>query len=200
VQQYLDLLGVDQVSIPSSAEHDTTQDATADFTSGKAAMMMGQSNTTAYIAANGMAESDYGIAPLPIEAPLPPGGERVNSHVAGINIAAFKDKNTDAALKFINFMTSKAEQVKLNKAYGSLPVTAEAAADPAFQVPTTKTFLDVLANTSAPMPMVTNESQFETTVGSALKDLVAQIVGGKPVTENDVQAALSAAQQKLGGS
>ncbi|MDT7642243.1 MAG: multiple sugar transport system substrate-binding protein [Pseudonocardiales bacterium] len=111
VQQYLDLLGVDQVSIPSSAEHDTTQDATADFTSGKAAMMMGQSNTTAYIAANGMAESDYGIAPLPIEAPLPPGGERVNSHVAGINIAAFKDKNTDAALKFINFMTGKAEQV-----------------------------------------------------------------------------------------
>ncbi|HEX4249248.1 MAG TPA: sugar ABC transporter substrate-binding protein [Pseudonocardia sp.] len=200
VKQYLDLMGVDQVSIPSSAEHDTTQDATADFTSGKAAMMMGQSNTTAYIAANGMAESDYGIAPLPIESPLPPGGEQVNSHVAGINIAAFKDKNTDGALKFINFMTSKAEQVKLNQAYGSLPVTSEAAADPAFQGPTTKTFLDVLANTSAPMPMVTNESQFETTVGSAIKDLVAQIVGGKPVNENDVQAALSAAQQKLGGS
>jgi multiple sugar transport system substrate-binding protein len=200
VKQYLDLMGVDQVSIPSSAEHDTTQDATADFTSGKAAMMMGQSNTTAYIAANGMPESDYGVATLPIESPLPAGGERVNSHVAGINIAAFKDKNTDGALKFINFMTGKAEQVKLNNAYGSLPVTHEAAADPAFQSPTVKTFLDVLANTSAPMPMITNESQFETTVGSAVKDLVAQIVGGRTVTDSDVQAALSAAQQKLGGS
>lgn len=128
--------------------------------------------------------------------------ERINSHVAGINIAAFSnknsgDKNTEAALKFIDFMTGKNEQVKLNKEYGSLPVTRDAAADPAFQGATTKIFLDVLANTSAPMPMVTNESQFETTVGSAIKGLVAQIVGGRPVTEADVQAALATAQQKL---
>jgi len=47
------------------------------------------------------------------------------------------------------------------------------------------------------MPMVTNESQFETTVGGAIKDLTTQIVGGKTITEGDVQAALSAAQQKL---
>ena len=197
VKQYLDFMSADKVVTPSSAEHDTTQDAVADFTAGRAAMIMGQSNTTAYISVAGMAPDAYGLAPLPIESPLPPGGERVNSHVAGINIAAFKDKNTEAALKFINFMTSKAEQVKINQAYGSLPVTQEAAADPAFQGPTTKIFLDVLANTSAPMPMVTNESQFETTVGGAIKDLTTQIVGGKTITEGDVQAALSAAQQKL---
>jgi multiple sugar transport system substrate-binding protein len=197
VKQYLDLIGVNKVAVPSSAEHDTTQDATADFAAGRAAMLMGQTNTTAYIAAAGMPESDYGVAPLPFEVPAPPGAERVNSHVAGINIAAFKDKNTEAALKFINFMTGKDEQVKINKKYGSLPVTKDAAADPAFQGPTTKIFVDVLANTSAPMPMITNESQFETTVGSAIKDLVAQIVGGKPVTEGDVQAALATAQQKL---
>ncbi|WP_211261427.1 ABC transporter substrate-binding protein [Pseudonocardia acaciae] len=197
VKQYLDLIGVHKVTIPSSAEHDTTQDATADFAAGRAAMMMAQTNTTEYIAATGMPAGDYGVAPLPFEVPPPPGAERVNSHVAGINIAAFKDKNTEAALKFIDFMTGRDEQVKLNKAYGSLPVTKDAATDPAFQGPTTKIFLDVLATTSAPMPMVTNESQFETTVGSAVKDMVARIVGGKPVSEADVQAALATAQQKL---
>jgi multiple sugar transport system substrate-binding protein len=199
VKQYLDLLGTAKVATPSSVEHDNTQDAVGDFTSGRAAMVMGQTNTTGYIADSGMSASDYGVTPLPILSPLPPGGQRVNSHVAGINIAAFKDKNTEGALKFINFMTSKAEQVKLNQAYGSLPVTQEAAADPAFQTPTIKTFIDVLANTSEPMPMVTNESQFETTVGGAIKDLITQIVGGKAVTDDDVRAALSSAQQKLVG-
>jgi multiple sugar transport system substrate-binding protein len=47
--------------------------------------------------------------------------------------------------------------------------------------------------------MVTNESQFETTVGGAIKDLITQIVGGKAVTDDDVRAALSSAQQKLVG-
>jgi multiple sugar transport system substrate-binding protein len=198
VQQYINLLGTDKVAIPSSAEHSTTADAAADFTSGKAAMMMSQTGTTATIAAAGMAESDYGVAPMPILDPLPAGGERVNSHVAGINIAAFKDKNTDAALKLINFLTGKEEQVKLNKAFGSLPVTQEAATDAAFQGATTKVFLDVLATTSAPMPMIPNESQFETTVGSAIKEMLASIAGGKPVSDADIRSALSAAQQKLG--
>ena len=198
IHQYLNLLGTDKVAIPSSAEHARTADSVADFTSGKAAMMMAQTNTTAAIAAGGMAESDYGVAPMPILDPLPAGGERINSHVAGINIAAFKEKNTEAGLKLINFLTSKDEQVKLNKTYGSLPVTKDAVPDPAFQGATTKTFLDVLATTSAPMPMVSNESQFETTVGQAMKEMIGKIAGGGTVTEADVQAALVAAQQKLG--
>lgn len=198
IHQYLQLLGTDKVAIPSSAEHTRTPDAVADFTSGKAAMIMAQSNTTAAIAAGGMAESDYGVAPMPFLDPMPAGGERINSHVAGINIAAFKDKNTDAALKLINFLTSKEEQVKLNKTYGSLPVTKDAATDPAFQSANNKIFLDVLGTTSAPMPMVTNESQFETTVGSAMKEMISKIAGGGSVSEADVQTALVAAQQKLG--
>ncbi|WP_279583299.1 extracellular solute-binding protein [Fodinicola feengrottensis] len=200
VKQYLDLLGADKIAIPSSAEHGATQDAVADFTGGRASMIMAQTNTTASIAKGGMPTSDYGVAPMPIESPLPAGGERVNSHVAGINIAAFKDKNTEAALKFINFMTSTTEQISLNKTYGSLPVVKGAASDAAFQGATTKTFVDVLSTTSAPMPMVTNESQFETTVGAALKELIAQSATGKVLTDTDVKNALTSAQQKLATS
>ncbi|HEY4460358.1 MAG TPA: sugar ABC transporter substrate-binding protein, partial [Pseudonocardiaceae bacterium] len=100
---------------------------------------------------------------------------------------------------FINYMTSTPVQVDLNKTYGSLPVVSGATTDAAFQTPTKKVFIDVLRDSSAPMPMVTNESQFETTVGAALKDLVAQLASGKTISTNDVKAALTAAQQKLSG-
>lgn len=197
VQEYIDFLGKDKVATPSSAEHATTTDAIGDFTSGKAAMLMGQNNTSAGIKANGMKMSEYGVAPLPFPDPMPPGGKRINSHVAGINIAAFKDQNENAAVKFIKFMTSKDEQVTLNKKFGALPVTHEAAKTPGFQTKRNKVFVDVLANTSAPMPMITNESQFETTVGNGMKDLIAQAATGEQVSSADVKQALSEAQEKM---
>lgn len=197
VQQYIDFLAKDKVATPSSAEHATTTDAISDFTSGKAAMIMGQNNTAAGIKANGMDPSEYGVAPLPFPDPMPPGGKRVNSHVAGINIAAFKDQNDPDALKFIKFMTSKDEQVTLNKKFGALPVTHDAAKAPAFQTKQNKVFVDVLAHTSAPMPMIPNESQFETTVGNGMKDLIADAATGKQVTPADVKQALSEAQEKM---
>jgi multiple sugar transport system substrate-binding protein len=197
VQQYVDLISKYKVATPSSAEHTTTTDAIPDFAKGKASMLLGQNNTAAGIQADGMKASDYGVAPIPIVSPLPPGGQRINSHVAGINIAAFKGKNESAALKFIKFMTSKPEQVTLNKQYGALPVTKEASSDPTFQTADNKVFVDVLAQTSAPMPMVPNESQFETTVGNGMKDLIAQAATGKPVTSADVQKTLADAQEKM---
>lgn len=197
VQQYVDLISRYKVATPSSAEHTTTTDAIPDFAKGKAAMLLGQNNTAAGIQANGMKASEYGVAPIPILSPLPPGGQRINSHVAGINIAAFKGKNESAALKFIKFMTSKAEQVKLNKQFGALPVTKEASSDPTFQTPENKVFVDVLAETSAAMPMVPNESQFETTVGNGMKDLIAKAATGKTVTATDVQKSLAEAQEKM---
>ena len=199
IRQYLNLLAADKVTTPGSVENSTTPEAVTDFTAGRAAMIMGQTGVITAIATNGMQPSAYGVAPLPILDPLPPGGEQINSHVAGINIAAFKDKNTDGALKFINFMTGKAEQVRINQKYSALPVTSDAATDPIFQNPTTKIFLDVLKTTSAPMPMVTNEAQFETTVGSGVSSLIAQLVGGKTITDDDIKATLTAAQQKLTG-
>ncbi|MQA77411.1 MAG: extracellular solute-binding protein [Streptosporangiales bacterium] len=202
IQQYVDLLGKHKVATPSSAEHTTTTDAIADFTSGKASMLMGQNNTAAGIEAGGMKADEFGVAPIPIVSPLPPGGEKINSHVAGINIAAFSGKNEEGALKFVDFMTSKDTQVSLNKSFGALPVTQEASQHPDFQTPENKVFVDVLAKTAAPMPMIANESQFETTVGNGMKDLIARAATGKSVTDADVRKTLENAQEKMksGGS
>lgn len=197
VQQYIDFLAEDEIATPSSAEHATTNDALADFTSGEAAMILAQNNTATGIKANGMKASEYGVAPMPMPAELPPGGQRINSHVAGINIAAFKGENEDEALQLINFLTSKDQQVTLNEQFGALPVTKEAAKAPEFQTPRNKVFVDVLANTSAPMPMIPNESQFETTVGNGMKDLIASAATGDEVTAADVEKALAEAQQKM---
>lgn len=199
VQEYIDFLGKDKIATPSSAEHATTNDALADFTSGEAAMILAQNNTATGIKANGMKAKEYGVAPMPMPMPaqLPPGGQRINSHVAGINVAAFKGENEDAALKLIDFMTSKEEQVTLNQQFGALPVTVEASEAPEFQTARNKVFVDVLAKTSAPMPMIPNESQFETTVGNGMKDLIAQAATGDPVNTAEVRKSLSAAQEKM---
>lgn len=197
VQEYIDFLGKDKIATPSSAEHATTNDALVDFTSGKAAMILAQNNTASGIKANGMKTSEYGVAPMPMPATFPPGGQRINSHVAGINVAAFQGENEDEALKLVDFLTSKDEQVTLNEQFGALPVTSEASEAPEFQTANNKVFVDVLAKTSAPMPMIPNESQFETTVGNGMKDLIAQAATGKPVTTADVRRSLDDAQQKM---
>jgi len=113
-------------------------------------------------------------------------------------MSIFQDKNTDAALKFVNFMTSPQEQVILNKAYGSLPVVAEAAKDATFQTPNNKVYNQVLAETAATLPMIPNESQFETTIGQALRNLFAQAAQGKPADDAAIRSALKAAQQQMG--
>lgn len=198
VYQYLDLLN-QGLATPSSAEHSVTAEAVTDFTAGRAAMLMGQNNVTANIADNGMSEDAYGVAPLPFPAQLPPGGQRINSHVAGINIAVFRDAHEEAALEFVEFLTSREQQITLNQAFGSLPVTHEAAHEPEFSTGNNAVFVDVLMNTAAPMPMVPNESQFETTVGTAMQELIAQIATGDPVTLEEVRQALQDAEQNMTG-
>ncbi|WP_432562307.1 ABC transporter substrate-binding protein [Kineococcus sp. SYSU DK003] len=198
LKQYLDLMATEKVVNVSAAEHPTTNDMIGDFTSGKAAMFMAQNNAEATIAANGMSADQYGVVPIPLLDPLPAGGQRVNSHVAGINISVFADSdNTDGALQFVEFMTSTEEQVVLNQAFGSLPVTQEAAADPAFATENLEVFNSVLAETAAPMPMIPNESQFETTVGQAMQGLFGRIATGQTVGEAEIADALDQAQQQM---
>nr|WP_276610686.1 sugar ABC transporter substrate-binding protein [Kineococcus siccus] len=200
IQQYLALMSTDRVVSPSAAEHPTTNDMIADFTSRKAAMFMGQNNSEATILSNGMTVDDYGVAPIPILDPLPAGGQRVNSHVAGINISVFADsENTEGALKLVQFLTSPEEQVVLNQKFGSLPVVAEAASDAAFQTENLKTFNAVLSDTAAPLPMIPNESQFETTVGQAMQDLFGRIATGQPAGTAEITRALEGAQQQMAG-
>jgi multiple sugar transport system substrate-binding protein len=200
VTRYLDLMAVDKIVNPGNAEYAENQSVT-DFATGKAAMLLWQA-AAGNLKSHGMTPDQYGLAPVPFPAAAPAGGKHVDSMVAGINLAVFANtKHKDAALKFVGFMTSDAEQTILNKTYGSLPSVKTAYTDPAFQTPDLKTFQNILATTAAPLPAVPEESQFETLVGTAMKELFADIAAGKPVTADTVRAKLSAAnaQVKAGG-
>jgi multiple sugar transport system substrate-binding protein len=55
----------------------------------------------------------------------------------------------------------------------------------------------VLRTTAAPLPQVPEESQFETLVGTAMKELFADAANGKAITDDAVLQKLSQAQQQV---
>jgi multiple sugar transport system substrate-binding protein len=200
LKRYIDFMAVDKIVNPSDAEYSNNQ-SVSDFASGKAGMLLWQAADTT-LKSRGMTADDYGVAPIPFEEPVPAGGKHVNSMVAGINLAVFQNtKNKDAALKFVKFMTSDAEQIALNKTYGSMPTVQSAYSDAAFKTDEVKVFQQILATTAAPLPAVPEESQFETLVGTVMKNLFADAASGKPVTAATIKTQLSAAnaQVKAGG-
>ena len=196
IKRYIDLMAADKIVNPSNAEYAQNQ-AVSDFANRKAAMLLWQA-VGSNLKSQNMNPDEYGVAPVPFLASPPSGGKKVNSMVAGINMAVFKHtKEKDAALQFVKFMTSDEEQVILNKTYGSLPPIKTVASDPAFAQPEQKVLQEVLASSAAPLPQVPEESQFETLVGTAMKELFADAAGGKPITEDAVKAKLTQAQQQL---
>lgn len=200
IKRYLDFMAVDKIVNPSNAEYAANQ-SLSDFANGKAGMLLWQAAASG-LASQGMTEDEYGLAPVPFPATTPAGGKKVNSMVAGINLAVFENtEHKDAALQFVKFMTADKTQISLNKTYGSLPSVQSAYSDPAFQTASVKTFQDILANTAAPMPAVPEESQYETLVGTAMKALFADIAGGKNVGEAEIRSRLADAtkQVKAGG-
>ncbi len=198
VKQYLDLMSADKVVDPSDAEYLNDSDVLKDFAAGRFGMMMIQSYATTGIQENGMKASGFGVAPIPVPDPLPAGGRKVSSHVAGINVGVFKNTgNKDGALKLVEFLTSPKEQTILNGAFGDLPVVADAYQDPKFRTPEIQTFKQVLANAAETMPMIPQEAQFETLVGNAVKQLIADAAAGRPVDDQTIMSRLSAADKKM---
>jgi multiple sugar transport system substrate-binding protein len=198
VKQYVDLMATQKVVNPSNAEYLNDADMLKDFAGGKAAMMMIQSYAPKGLAENGMKAGEFGVVPIPAPDPLPPGGHKVSSHVAGINIGVFKNtKNKDGALKLIDFLTSPEEQKILDTQLGPLPVVQQAYDDPKFQTPEIKTFRDILANASETLPMIPQEAQFETLVGNTVKQLIADAAAGRPVDDRTIQSRLAAANKKM---
>ncbi|MEV6421159.1 sugar ABC transporter substrate-binding protein [Streptomyces sp. NPDC051662] len=196
VKQYIDFMAKDKIIAPGNAEYAQNQ-SLQDFAKGKTAMVLWQAAATTF-ASQGMKPEDWGVAPVPVASGTPGTGQNLNSMVAGINIAVFKNtKNIDGAKKFVKFMTSDAEQTLLNKTFGAVPPVKAAQDDPAFSAPDVKVLRDTLATSAAPLPQVANESQFETTVGTAVKGLFADAAAGKPVTTESVKAALTKAQQQM---
>ncbi len=198
VKQYVDFIAADKIAAPGNAEYAANQSVT-DFATGKAAMLMWQS-AGANLKSHGMNPDDIGVVPVPAPAGAT-GAKATTSMVAGINLAVFKNtKNTDGALKFVKFMTSTEESTLLNKTYGSIPPVKDAQSDPAFGTPELKTISGVLASSAAPLPQVASESQFETLIGTAVKNLLAAAAAGKPTTDDSVKAELTKAQQQMPAS
>ena len=199
VKQYVDFLASDGIVNKGDAEYAQQQTIT-DFATGKAAMMMWQS-AAATIKSHGMSTDEYGVVPVPTETAGATGDAAVTSMVAGINVGVFADTSHKAAsIQLVKFLTSDAEQKALNGAYGSLPPVTAVQSDPAFQTSDLKTLSTVLSNSAAPLPMVADESQYETAVGTAVKDLLADAASGKAVTDESVKAALQKAQDTMPAS
>jgi multiple sugar transport system substrate-binding protein len=199
VKQMIDFMQADKITNPSDAQYSNGTEALNDFATGKTSMVIWQA-AAGSLAKLGMSAADIGVAPVPLPSPMPAGGKMVTSMVAGINMAIFKDtKNMSDALKFVKFMTSTPVQESLNQTYGSLPAVSAAYSDPAFHTQAVNTFRSILTSSAAPMPPVPQESQFETTVGTAIIHLYANAATGKPVTSSMIAQALALAQQQLGG-
>ncbi|GHE05649.1 extracellular solute-binding protein [Streptomyces alanosinicus] len=196
VRSYVDLMAKDKTIPAGDAEYAQNQ-SVSDFVKGKQAMLLWQS-AGANLTSQGMSADAYGIAPVPVISGKPGPGTQVDSAVMGINMAVFKNThNLDGATQFVKFMTSDAEQKILNKAYSSIPPVTSAQSDPAFGTPATAVLKNTLAASAAALPQVASESQFETTVGTAVKNLFADAAAGRAVTTDSVRAELQKAQQQM---
>jgi multiple sugar transport system substrate-binding protein len=197
VKQYVDLLSQEKVVNPSAAQYTDSAQAAGDFARGNAAMYMAQTSGINVLNKNGMTPDQYGIVPIP----APAGGTKISSFVAGTNISIFKNtKHLDAALKFVQFMTSDEEQKILNKAYTTQPTVK--GADAAFTDDQEKldVFTKVLAEQAKPLPLIPGIQAFQANVGGAVVSLIGKAATGSAVSEADVTAALEEAQQKMGAS
>ncbi|MFI9494822.1 MULTISPECIES: ABC transporter substrate-binding protein [Streptomyces] len=196
VKQYVDLMAKDKIIAPGNAEYAQNQ-SLSDFAKNKTAMVLWQT-ASATFTSQGMDESEWGVVPAPVQSGKPGQGTGVNSMVAGINMAVFGNtKNLDGAKDFVKFMTSDKEQIVLNKAYGSIPPVKAAQEDGAFGTFALSPLREALATSAAALPQVPEESQFETVVGTAVKELFADAAAGRPVTTESVKAKLEKAQQQM---
>ncbi|MFE5711861.1 ABC transporter substrate-binding protein [Streptomyces sp. NPDC056501] len=196
VKQYVDLMATQKIVAPGNAEYAQNQ-SLSDFAKNKTGMLLWQTPSQTF-ASQGMTPEEWGVVPAPVPSGKPGAGKQTNSMVAGINMAVFKNtKNLDGALKFVKFMTSDGEQVILNKTYGSVPPVKGAQKDPSFADPSLDVIRETLASSAAALPQVPEESQFETVVGTAVKELFADAAAGRPVTTESVRAKLDKAQQQM---
>ncbi|MEU9193095.1 ABC transporter substrate-binding protein [Streptomyces hundungensis] len=196
VKQYVDLMAKDKIVNQSNAEYAQNQ-SLSDFAKGRTGMVLWQT-ASATFKSMGMKDSEWGVTAAPVQSGAPGSGAQTNSMVAGINMAVFKNThNLDGAAQFVKFMTSDEEQKLLNTTYGSIPPVKAAQLDPAFNAQGTAVLRQTLAGSAQALPQVADESQFETAVGTAVKDLFADAAAGRAVTTESVRAKLQKAQQQM---
>lgn len=200
IQQYLDLMS-DGLVNPSDAQQTGGTQQTSEFAHNKAGMIMVQNGTISSLASLGMKPSQYGVVPIPAPSPLPSGGKNLASFVAGTNIAVFKNTpHVDAAIKFVKFMTSSAEQQILDKKYQLLPVLSGAPDTFLSDQTMAHTFSDILNTKAEPLPVGSNITAYEQAVGAQMVTLMGKAATGTKISASDIQSALQAAQAAMPAS
>ncbi|MGG5753478.1 extracellular solute-binding protein [Zafaria sp. Z1313] len=194
VAEWVDLMGTHKVMSPSDAEMTNGADAVANLIDGRAAMVFNQNPVKNFTARD---FEDWGVAPMPLVDGNATGDRAVMSFAAGSNVSVFKNSDSkDAAYQLVAHLTDTEEQVYLNDAYTSLPTVADAYDAEEFQNESAKLKEKTLADHAQPMPLVAQEGQMETLVGTAVKNLFAQAATGT-VTRADVERALTDAQNQM---
>ena len=97
----------------------------------------------------------------------------------------------------VPFPAPAGSQSSLGKPFSSLPVLKDA--KPAFtdNAEEAKTFQEIYANQSKPLPLVPAEDQFESTVGKAMNGMFAKIATGGTVSADEVKKALKDAEDQV---
>ncbi|MFC4948039.1 ABC transporter substrate-binding protein [Pseudonocardia sp. GCM10023141] len=128
---YFGFLTKDHIVNPEAAGWNAAQ-SLASFATGKSAMILMSGPGAIPTLDTSAVKSDYAFAKMPEVPPgataLPAGGRPATTIVSGDNIAvASYTKNKDLALKFVELITSEAEQVNYTKTFGDLPTNVAAA-------------------------------------------------------------------------
>lgn len=195
VQEWVDLMAEHEVVARGDAELTNGSESVQQVASGDAAMVFDQAPGNVF--ANRDFE-DYEAAPIPMLDADAEGMEATQSHVAGINISVFDGSdNKDAAVAFVEHMTSTEEQSYLNQEFTALPVVEEVYDEEAFQSEEIQLKQEILEDHARPMPLQVSEAQMETTVGTAIRDLLADAAQGAEISEDDVRSALEDAQTQM---
>ncbi len=184
-----------QIMSPASVADNSNGD-NALFADGKAAMDITQNPKAA------INEPDkYGIGVIPLPATLPAGGRPIMSHLAGLNLAVFKDgKNGDGATTVVKCLLDPTAQVMEAKGNIGLPVTVSGLQDPYFQTESMQAYGKILANAAA-TPTEPTSSQLLQGVGDALVRLYQDSAATKTVDPAQVERALKTVEEtvKAGG-
>lgn len=194
IGQYLSWMGKDKIVNPSDAENADWADVYDAFATGKAGMMLvqtlGQTLKTYHLT-----DADYGVAPMPRATGA--GATNVGSFVGGTNIAVFKKSdNLTGAVDLVKFLTSAPEQVALNTAFGTVPAVKDATG-PAFETAEVRIARDTMAQRAVPLPRVPQETQFETLIGKAVVNWLADTATGKQPDDAAISAALRSSAGKV---
>lgn len=194
IDQYLSWMGKDKIVNPSDAENADWADVYEAFASGKAGMMLVQTLGQT-LKSYKITDADYGVAPMPKNTV--PGSKDVGSFVGGTNIGVFKNtSDLNGSVDLVKFLTSASEQAVLNTAYGTIPPVKDVTGA-AFDTPEVKIARETIATRAVPLPRVPEYTQFETLLGKATVNWLADTATGKQPNAAAISAELKADSGKV---